>query len=45
LQVSGLRLRVLDLETLIKVKEETGHEKDKAVRPILRCTLEEKSKP
>ena len=45
LQVSGLRLRVLDLETLIKVKEETGHEKDKAVLPILRCTLLEKSKP
>jgi hypothetical protein len=27
------------------IKEETGHEKDKAVLPILRCTLEEKSKP
>jgi hypothetical protein len=45
LQVSGLHLRVLDLETLIKVKEETDHEKDKAMLPILRCTLEEKSKP
>lgn len=43
-EVSGLHLRVLNLETLIKVKEETGHEKDQAVLPILRSTLREKSK-
>lgn len=44
LSVSGLHLRVLNLETLIEVKEEVGHEKDKAVVPILKRTLEEKSK-
>jgi hypothetical protein len=42
--VSGLKLRVLNLDTLIEIKEEVGHEKDKAVIPILRRTLEEKSK-
>jgi hypothetical protein len=39
--ISGLRLHVLDLETLIAVKEEVGFEKDRAVLPILRRTLEE----
>jgi hypothetical protein len=38
----GLRIRVLDLETLIAIKEELGGEKDRAVLPILRRTLEEK---
>lgn len=42
--VSGMPVRVLDLETLIAVKEETGHEKDRAVIPILRRTLEEMSR-
>lgn len=37
----GLRVRVLDLATLIAVKEETGQEKDLAVLPILRRVLEE----
>jgi hypothetical protein len=37
-----LQVRVLDLETLIILKEETGRDKDKAVLPILRRTLEEK---
>ncbi len=37
----GLRVPVLDLETLIAVKEETGGEKDLATLPILRRTLEE----
>jgi len=32
---------VFDLETLIAVKEELGNEKDRAVLPILRRTLEE----
>jgi hypothetical protein len=32
---------VLDLETLIAVKEELGGEKDLAMLPILRRTLEE----
>jgi len=40
----GLRIRVLDLETLIALKEELGGEKDRAVLPILRRTLEEKRK-
>jgi hypothetical protein len=40
----GLRIRVLDLETLIAIKEELGGEKDLAVLPILRRTLEEKGK-
>ncbi|MGP0075091.1 MAG: hypothetical protein ACLPWF_24535 [Bryobacteraceae bacterium] len=39
-----LRIRVLDLETLIAVKEELGGEKDRAALPILRRTLEEKRK-
>ena len=37
----GLRVRVLDLETLIAVKEEVGGEKDIATLPMLRRTLEE----
>lgn len=38
----NVRVRVLDLETLIQVKEETGGEKDQAVLPILRRTLRER---
>jgi hypothetical protein len=34
-----LRVRVLDLETQIAIKEETGREKDLAVLPVLRRTL------
>jgi hypothetical protein len=37
----GTTVRVLDLETLIAVKEEVAGEKDKAVLPILRRTLDE----
>ena len=40
----GIRVRVLDLETLIRIKEELGGEKDRAVLPILRRTLQEKIK-
>ena len=36
--------RVLSLETLVKTKEETGQEKDKAVLPVLRRVLEERAK-
>jgi predicted nucleotidyltransferase len=39
-----VRLRVLDLATLIQVKEEAGRDKDKMVLPILRRTLEEKGR-
>ncbi|MCD6569368.1 MAG: hypothetical protein J7L53_01550 [Deltaproteobacteria bacterium] len=44
LKVNDLRLRILDLETLIEVKKETLSNKDKAVIPILQRTLEEKLK-
>jgi len=38
----GLRIRVLDLETLIAIKEELAGDKDRAVLPIRRRTLEER---
>jgi predicted nucleotidyltransferase len=41
LALGGISVRVLDLETLIAVKEETGGEKDLATLPILRRTLAE----
>jgi hypothetical protein len=44
LSVGELRLRVLNLDILITVKEEVGHEKDKAMLPLLRQTLKEKGK-
>lgn len=37
----GIRICVLDLETLIALKEQLGGEKDLAVLPILRRTLTE----
>ncbi|HEY7302557.1 MAG TPA: hypothetical protein VH601_00470 [Bryobacteraceae bacterium] len=37
----GIRIRVLDLETLISLKEHLAGEKDVAVLPILRQTLRE----
>jgi predicted nucleotidyltransferase len=37
----GVTIRVLDLETLIAIKEELGGEKDRAMLPLLRGTLEE----
>ncbi len=40
----GLRIRVLKLEKLIEIKEQLNGEKDRAVLPILRRTLEEKRK-
>lgn len=44
LRVGTMLLRVLNLEAIITVKEEVGHEKDLIVLPTLRRTLEEKSK-
>ena len=44
LEVGGLQVQVLDLETLIEVKKETISDKDKAVIPILERTLQEKLK-
>jgi predicted nucleotidyltransferase len=37
----GVRVRILNLETLIEVKEQLNGEKDRAMLPILRGTLEE----
>jgi len=44
IEIGKLRLKVLSLEKLIEIKEETAFEKDKAVLPILRQTLSEKRK-
>ena len=44
MDIGGGRIRVLALETLISVKESIGGEKDRAVLPILRRTLEERKK-
>jgi hypothetical protein len=38
----GLTVWVLSLESLIKIKEELAQEKDRAVIPVLRHTLEQK---
>jgi hypothetical protein len=38
----GLHVRVLDLQTLIAIKEQLGGDKDRAMLPVLRRTLEEK---
>ena len=40
----GIRVRVLNLESLISIKEQLGSEKDVAVLPILRQTLRESKK-
>jgi len=39
-EVEGLRLKVLNLETVIECKEIAGRDKDHAALPILRRTLE-----
>ena len=39
-----LQVRILDLATLIAIKEETGRDKDKAMLGVLRHTLEGKGK-
>jgi predicted nucleotidyltransferase len=41
---AGVRIRVLKLERQIAIKEETAGEKDLAVLPVLRRTLEEKKR-
>src|SRR6266540_120561 len=40
----GMRIHVLNLETLISLKEQSGSDKDKAMLPILRQTLREKAR-
>ena len=42
-EVAGMRLRVLNLETVIESKEFANRDKDRAVLPILRRTLELKA--
>ncbi len=44
IEVSDLRVRILELETLIEVKKETANDKDRAIMQILERTLEEKRK-
>ena len=41
---AGIRVRVLDLETLITIKEQLASDKDLAALPILRQTLRELKK-
>jgi hypothetical protein len=40
----GLTVMVLDLRMLVRLKEELGREKDLAVLPVLRRTLEERGR-
>ena len=40
----GIKVRVLKLDALIRIKGEAAGEKDKATLPLLRRTLEEKSR-
>ena len=40
----GKSVRVLDLPTLIRLKEELGREKDLAMLPVLRRTLQERER-
>ncbi len=43
-EIGDLRLRLLNLDALIRIKKETITDKDKAIIPILERTLEEKAK-
>ena len=43
IELSGIgRVLVLDLPTMIEIKEELGRDKDRIVLPVLRRTLEER---
>ncbi len=44
IEEDGLRVRVLDLPTLIRVKTEAGRPKDKVAVPVLIATLEEQKR-
>ncbi len=44
IDVWGERIRVLDLPSLIRIKQLVDREKDRAVLPILKRTLEERSR-
>ena len=43
-EISGIKVQLQSLESLIEIKQFLGGEKDKAVIPILKRTLEEKKK-
>ena len=43
-ELAGIRVRALDLETLIQLKERADRDKDRAVLPILRSTLATRKK-
>lgn len=43
-ELEGLSIRLLDLETLIETKEAAGHEKDLATLPILRRLRSERDR-
>jgi hypothetical protein len=38
-ELGGIRVRALDLATLIEIKERVDRDKDRAVLPVLRRTL------
>ena len=40
----GTNVKILDLPTLIRMKEQLGRDRDRAVLPILRKTLEERQR-
>jgi len=42
MQLGNLAVRVLDLQTLITIKETIGRDKDRAVLAVLKRTLKEK---
>jgi hypothetical protein len=44
IELDDVTARVANLEMLIRLKEETGRDKDRAVLPLLRATLEERRK-
>lgn len=44
IQIENLAFRILSLEYLIEIKEETSREKDRLILPVLKHTLKEREK-
>ena len=44
IQIENLTFRILSLEYLIEIKEETSREKDRLILPVLKHTLKERDK-
>jgi len=44
IQIENLQLRILSLEHLIEIKEQTFREKDRLILPVLKHTLQEREK-